>query len=105
VRLRFADARIDAFAARSMLYRTARIVDAGENAVNETIATKVFATEAAGRVVDAALQLEGAGALVEGHPLERLYREVRALRFAEGASDVLRLGLARGRLELEKGRL
>ncbi|MEE4380682.1 MAG: acyl-CoA dehydrogenase family protein [Pseudomonadales bacterium] len=105
VRLRFADARIDAFAARSMLYRTARLVDAGENAVNETIATKVFATEAAGRVVDAALQLEGAGALVEGHPLERLYREVRALRFAEGASDVLRLGLARGRLELEKGRL
>jgi alkylation response protein AidB-like acyl-CoA dehydrogenase len=105
VRLRFADARIDAFAARSMLYRTARLVDAGENAVNETIATKVFATEAAGRVVDAALQLEGAGALVEGHPLERLYREVRALRFAEGASDVLRLGLARGRLELDKGRL
>ena len=105
VRLRFADARIDAFAARAMLYRTARLADAGENIVNEGIATKVFTTEAAGRVIDACLQLEGGAALVVGHPLERLYREVRALRLAEGASDVLRLNLARGRLELDKGRL
>ena len=105
VRLRFADARIEAFAARSMLYRTARLADAGENIVNEGIATKVFATEAAGRVIDACLQLEGGSALVVGHPLERLYREVRSLRLAEGASDVLRLNLARGRLELVKGRL
>jgi alkylation response protein AidB-like acyl-CoA dehydrogenase len=105
VRLRFADARIEAYAARSMLYRTARIADAGENCINEGIATKVFATETAGRVIDAALQLEGGSALIVGHPLERLYREVRALRLAEGASDVLRLNLARGRLELDKGRL
>lgn len=105
VRLRFADARIEAFAARSMLYRTARIADSGENSINEGIATKVFATEAAGRVVDTALQLEGSQALVQGHLLERLYREVRALRLAEGASDVLRLNLARGRLELDKGRI
>jgi acyl-CoA dehydrogenase len=105
VRLRFAEARIDAFAARSMLYRTARLVDSGENAINEGIATKVFATEAAGRVVDGALQLEGGRALVRGELLERLYREVRALRFAEGATDVLKLNLARGRLELDKGRL
>ena len=105
VRLRFADARIEAFAARSMLYRTARIADSGENSVNEGIATKVFATEAAGRVIDTALQLEGSQALVQGHLLERLYREVRSLRLAEGASDVLRLNLARGRLELDKGRI
>ena len=105
VRLRFADARIEAYAARSMLYRTARLADAGENVINEGMATKVFATEAAGRVVDTALQLEGGSALIVGHPLERLYREVRALRFAEGASDVLRLNVARGRLELDKGRL
>lgn len=105
VRLRFAEARIEAYAARSMLYRTARLVDSGENAINEGIATKVFATEAAGRVIDTALQLEGGQALVRGHLLERLYREVRALRLAEGATDVLRLNLARGRLELDKGRI
>ena len=105
VRLRYADMRIEVYAARSMLYRTARLVDAGENAVNETAATKVFATEVAGRVVDGAVQLFGGQALVTGHPLEALYREVRSLRFVEGASDLLRLNIAKGRFELQKGRL
>lgn len=105
VRLRYADMRIDAFAARSMVYRTARLADAGENVVNETIACKVFATEAVGRVVDMAMQLVGGKALDVGHPLENLYRRVRAMRLAEGASDILRLNLARGRLDLGKGRL
>lgn len=105
VRLRYADMRIQAYAARSMLYRTARLAEAGENVINEGIATKVFATEAVGQIVDQALQLSGGNALVVGHPLEALYRRVRAMRFAEGASDVLRLNLARGRLELDKGRI
>ncbi len=105
VRMRYADMRIDAFAARSMVYRTARLADAGENVVNETIACKVFATEAVGRVVDMAMQLVGGKSLDIGHPLESLYRRVRAMRLAEGASDILRLNLARGRLDLGKGRL
>ena len=103
VRLRYADLRIKTFAARSMLYRTARLGDAGENIVNEGIACKVFATEMLGDVVDGAIQLVGGKALTVGHPLERLYREVRSLRLAEGASDVLRLNLARGSLDLDKG--
>jgi acyl-CoA dehydrogenase len=103
VRLRYADLRIKAFAARSMLYRTARLADAGTNVVNEGIACKVFATESLGEIVDTGLQLVGGKALTVGHPLERLYRQVRALRLTEGASDVLRLNLARGRLELDKG--
>jgi alkylation response protein AidB-like acyl-CoA dehydrogenase len=105
VRLRYADARIDAFAARSMLYRAARLADAGENVVNEGIACKVFATEAVGRSVDTAIQLVGGTALTEDHPLAVLYRRVRSLRLAEGGSDVLRLNLARGKLDLHKGRL
>lgn len=105
VRLRYADARIDAFAARSMVYRAARLADAGENVVNEGIACKVFATEAVGRVVDTAIQLVGGTALTEDHPLAVLYRRVRSLRLAEGGNDVLRLNLARGRLDLNKGRL
>jgi alkylation response protein AidB-like acyl-CoA dehydrogenase len=40
-----------------------------------------------------------------GHPLEALYRQARSLRLAEGASDVLRLNLAKGALELGKGRI
>jgi acyl-CoA dehydrogenase len=103
VRLRYADLRIRTYAARSMLYRTARLGEAGANIVNEGIACKVYATETVGEVVDTAMQLVGGKALTVGHPLERLYREVRALRMAEGASDVLRLNLARGSLDLNKG--
>ena len=105
VRLRYAELRIKAYAARSMVYRTARLADAGENTVNEGIACKVFATEALGEVVDTAIQLVGGRALTVGHPLETLYRRVRVMRLAEGANDILRLNLARGRLDLDKGRV
>jgi len=105
VRLRYADMRIETYVARSALYRTARLAETGENTVNETIATKVFCTETAGRVVDWAVQLVGGQALVHGHPLEALYREVRSLRLVEGASDLLRINLVKGNLELNKGRV
>lgn len=105
VRLRYADMRIDTYAARSMLYRTARLVDSNEHVVNETMMTKVFCSEAAGRVVDTAVQLVGGQALVEGHPLADLYRQVRALRLAEGASDLLRINLIKGDLQENMGRL
>ena len=105
VRLRYADMRIRTYAARAMLYRTARLAESGANAVNESIACKVFATETVGDVVDTAIQLAGGKALTVGHPLERLYSEVRALRIAEGANDVLRLNLVRGDLDLHKGLL
>jgi acyl-CoA dehydrogenase len=51
-----------------------------------------------GRIVDRAIQLTGGAAVVEGHPLERLYRRVRAWRIAEGTTEVLRLIVARGLL-------
>ena len=105
VRLRYADLRINVFAARSMLYRAARLADSGANVVNEGIACKVFATETLQEVVDTAIQLVGGAALTDDHPLAKLYQEVRVLRLTEGANDVLRLNLVRGRLELEKGRL
>ncbi|MGA1372272.1 MAG: acyl-CoA dehydrogenase family protein [Pseudomonadales bacterium] len=105
VRLRYGDLRIQAFAARSMLYRTARLADAGENIVNEAMACKVFATETVGSLVDAAIQLEGGHALTDDHPLSILYRQVRSLRLAEGATDVLRQNVARGKLDLDKGRI
>lgn len=105
VRLRYADMRIEAYAARSMLYRSARLIESGANDVNEIMCTKVYCTEVAGRIVDAAVQLVGGNALTEGHPLERMYREVRSMRFAEGASDILRLNIAKGKLDLNKGTL
>lgn len=105
VRLRFGDMRIAGYAARSMVYRTARLADSGADAVNETIAAKVFASETANQVVDAAIQLVGGEALVSGHPLERAMRRLRGWRLAEGESDTLRVNLSRGFLDLGKGRL
>ena len=57
---------------------------------------KLFATETAQWVVDQAVQLHGARGLQKGHLLERLYREVRAPRIYEGASEVQRTIIARG---------
>ena len=105
VRLRYGDLRVKAYAARSVLYRTARLVDAGGNTVNECIAAKLFTSEVAGEIVDVAVQLVGGEALVEGHPLESTLRRLRTLRLAEGESDLLRVNVARGRLDLGQGRI
>ncbi len=125
VRLRYGEMRIQAYAARAVVYRTARLADAahpathpaaypathaatpaaGQDVVNESIAAKVFATEAANQLIDMAVQLVGGEALVVGHPLEHTLRRLRSLRLAEGESDTLRVNLARGHLDLGKGRL
>jgi acyl-CoA dehydrogenase len=86
--------RIDA--ARLLVYRAAAAYDAGRPGVSTTSAmAKLFATETAQWVVDAAIQIHGAQALQRGHLLEHLYREVRAPRIYEGASEVQRSIIAR----------
>ena len=105
MRLRYGAMRIQAYAARATVYRTARLHDSGQDSVNESIAAKVFATEVAGQLVDMAVQLVGGEALVSGHPLETALRRLRALRLAEGETDLLQVNLARGHLDLGKGRL
>ena len=61
----------------------------------EAAMAKLHATEAAQRIVDAAVQLHGGLGVTSGHPVERLYREVRALRIYEGASEVQQVIIAR----------
>ncbi|MFI1732784.1 acyl-CoA dehydrogenase family protein [Streptomyces acidicola] len=78
-------------AARLMVYAAATAYDEGAPDVPKRAAmAKLFATETAQYVVDAAVQLHGARALRRGHLLEHLYREVRAPRVYEGASEVQR---------------
>ncbi|GGX81511.1 acyl-CoA dehydrogenase family protein [Streptomyces anandii] len=78
-------------AARLMVYAAATAYDAGAPDVPRRAAmAKLLATETAQYVVDAAVQLHGARALRRGHLLEHLYREVRAPRIYEGASEVQR---------------
>jgi alkylation response protein AidB-like acyl-CoA dehydrogenase len=78
-------------AARLMVYAAAAAYDRGDPDVPRRAAmAKLLATETAQYVVDAAVQLHGARALHRGHLLEHLYREVRAPRIYEGASEVQR---------------
>jgi acyl-CoA dehydrogenase len=83
-------------AARLLVYRAAAAFDAGDDRIAARSAmAKLFATETAQFVVDAAIQIHGARALQRGHRLEHLYREVRAPRIYEGASEVQRTIIAR----------
>jgi acyl-CoA dehydrogenase len=91
-------------AARLLVYAAAARYDADPDdpAVMQAAAmAKLYATEAAQRVVDQAVQLLGARALQRGHLLEHLYREVRAPRIYEGTSEIQRTVIAR---ELFRGR-
>jgi alkylation response protein AidB-like acyl-CoA dehydrogenase len=83
-------------AARLLVYAAASRYDAGGEGVTEASAmAKLYATETAQAVVDAAVQVHGAAALERGHPLEHLYREVRAPRIYEGTSEIQREVIAR----------
>ena len=75
-----------------LVYRAAWTRDTqGRRVTREASMAKLFATESAQRVIDAAVQVFGGLGVVRGMPVERLYREIRALRIYEGASEVLQL--------------
>ncbi|MFY9513576.1 MAG: acyl-CoA dehydrogenase family protein, partial [Rubrivivax sp.] len=83
-----------------LTYRAAWQRDQGRNVTREAAMAKLAATEGAQQVIDAAVQLWGGLGVVSEQPVERLYREIRALRIYEGASEVQQLIIAR---ELLKG--
>jgi acyl-CoA dehydrogenase len=70
-----------------------------ERVTRDAAMAKMFATEAAQQVVDEAVQICGGLGVMRGHPVERLYREVRALRIYEGATEVQKLIIARDLLK------
>ena len=83
-------------AAALLAYRAGWVRDVKKQRVTrEAAMAKMFATEAAQQVVDAAVQILGGLGVMRGHPVERLYREVRALRIYEGATEVQKLIIAR----------
>ena len=82
-------------AARLLVYRAAWEKDHGEARITlEAAMAKSFATEAAQHVIDEAIQIAGGRGVLVGHPVERLYRAVRALRIYEGATEIQRLIIA-----------
>ncbi|MFV0490623.1 MAG: acyl-CoA dehydrogenase family protein [Pseudorhodobacter sp.] len=91
-----ADMALDIDASALLVYRAAWTKDMGAARVTrEAAMAKLHATEAAQRVIDAAVQLHGGDGVRQGFAVESLYREIRALRIYEGASDVQRIVIAR----------
>jgi acyl-CoA dehydrogenase len=78
-----------------LTYRAAWLRDQGHNVTREAAMAKMMATEGAQQVIDAAVQLWGGRGVVSGQPVEQLYREIRALRIYEGATEVQQLIIAR----------
>lgn len=82
-------------AARLLVYRAAWVKDRGAARVTlESAMAKSYATEAAQRIVDDAVQILGGRGVVADHPVDRLYRSVRALRIYEGTTEIQRLVIA-----------
>jgi acyl-CoA dehydrogenase len=95
-----ADMALEIDAAALLIYRAAWTKDNGAPRVTrEAAMAKLYATEAAQRVIDAAVQIHGGDGVRSGHPVEALYREIRALRIYEGASDVQKIIIARSVLQ------
>ena len=93
---RLAELTARTHAARLLVHQAARAHDAGLSDPGLAAMAKLLATEVAQQAVDAAVQVHGAVALERGHPLEHLYRDVRAPRIYEGASEIQREIIARG---------
>jgi len=95
-----ADMALDVDASALLVYRAAWTKDMGAARVSrEAAMAKLNATEAAQRVIDTALQLHGGDGVRKGFVVESLYREIRALRIYEGATDVQKVVIARAALD------
>jgi acyl-CoA dehydrogenase len=95
VQEKLADMSTELDAARLLVYRAAYLKDTTSARVTrEASQAKLYATEAAGRIVDSAVQIHGGTGLVRGSIVERLYRDVRALRIYEGTSEIQKIVIA-----------
>ena len=91
-----AEMALDIDAAALLIYRAAWLKDSGASRITrEAAMAKLFATEQAQVIIDKAVQLHGGDGVRTGQTVERLYREIRALRIYEGASDVQKVIIAR----------
>lgn len=91
-----ADMALKIDAAALLIYRAAWTKDQGAPRITrEAAMAKLYATEAAQQIIDMAVQLHGGDGVRQGFAVESLYREIRALRIYEGASDVQRIVIAR----------
>ncbi len=99
-----ADMALNIDASALLVYRTAWLKDSGAPRVSrEAAMAKLFSTEQAQKVIDQAVQLHGGDGVRSGTTVEKLYREIRALRIYEGASDVQKIIIARQTMAAHEG--
>lgn len=99
-----ADMALDVDAAALLIYRAAWMRDSGAPRITrEAAMAKLFATDQAQHVIDKAVQLFGGDGVRSGSSVETLYREIRALRIYEGASDVQKIIIARQTMTVFEG--
>lgn len=99
VQATLAECALDVDASALLVFRAAWAKDSGQARISrEAAMAKLFATEAAQQVIDRAVQIFGGAGVVSGVKVEELYREIRALRIYEGASDVQKMIIARAHL-------
>jgi len=100
IELKLAEMATELEASRLLVYQAAWAHDcADDDAKRKSSMAKFYATEAAQRIVDQALQIHGGNGLIAGSIMERLYRDVRALRIYEGTSEIQKLIIARSLLK------
>jgi acyl-CoA dehydrogenase len=96
VQAKIGDMALEIDASALLIYRAGWVKDVlGNRVTREAAMAKLAATESAQRIIDQAVQLWGGLGVVSGSPVETLYREIRALRIYEGASEVQQLIIAR----------
>ena len=95
IQAKLAEMAVKIDASALLIYRSAWVKDVGNTRVTrEAAMAKLYATEAAQEVIDAAVQIFGGSGVVADAPVERLYREIRALRIYEGTSEIQKLVIA-----------
>ncbi|WP_435061456.1 acyl-CoA dehydrogenase family protein [Amycolatopsis thermoflava] len=97
IQIKLAEMAMDIYAAKSVVGRTAALVESKQRAIKETSIAKALCTEMLGRVSDAAMQVHGAMGLTNEMRLEEVWRHARTLRIPDGTSEIQRRTIA-GRL-------
>ncbi len=90
-----ADSEIELYASETMLADCAKRADAGEAVLRKAAGTKVFASEACGRIVDRVVQVYGGAGYLAEYDAERFFRDARIYRIYEGTTQILQLQIAK----------
>ncbi len=92
---------VDLDAARLLNYRAAWMLDHGRRVTRESSMAKLFASEAAVRIANEAVQIHGGYGFIKDYPVEKFYRDVKLCTIGEGTSEIQRLVIARQLLKSE----